>query len=110
MNAAELYTLAAPVLDRIGWPEGVYWSDFEAEFYDHRRFDEFGHGVQASHAAAVIRCHIEDWLLEEPGDRVLIENNHHFGMMVGYYDPQYRGESALHALIAAATAELEKEP
>lgn len=109
MNANELHALAAPLLDRIGWPKSpaIRWNAGYAEFQD-----DIGHEVDHDYTAAVIRCHIEDWWDDnQPHDEWWFDRPT-TGFFINGHDQQGgeefhtdypEGPTRLHALIAAAT-------
>lgn len=117
MKTADLYALAAPLLDRIGWPEGLRMEFLpvraEPFFPDSWEVEHLGLSITTESAAAVIRCFVEDWLLKndqfialfppDPNDR----KTGHFLELDNHAPPDTRpcfnGPTLLHALIAAAT-------
>lgn len=130
MNAMELNDLAAPLLDRIGWPKDLryepadyYIADYNGKplwvldsgaFWDG---EERTTGIGPDRAACIIQCHIEDRIIRArpgfgfPQFGMGTDGNARIYLAVqpGETPLAFSGPTLLHALVAAGMAACDEQ-
>ena len=98
MDHQELYEKVKPVLDKCGWPEGMYWeSKYDIGF--HLNYAYLDSAIPEQFAQAIIERHLLDKAWEKWPDAAICKDAIYAGMICE--TPLGEGSTLLDVLITA---------